>query len=97
MHDLMHERQFGNRRRWQNERIEILVAHRPIEAIDREGEWQPGINDLLHTTRAIRVWVDFSRQRFITHHLGLNLDAKCAGHFERIESVWTTLQRVFSK
>ena len=58
VHYVVHETQFRHHGWRKHERIQVGVAHRTIEAVHREGQRQPAVNDICHLGGPIGIEID---------------------------------------
>jgi len=58
MDQIMDVRKLALDRRGKDEWVEIAMTHRPIYAVHRKDEWDPGFHDLLGAARRIGIEID---------------------------------------
>ena len=87
MNEIMDRAHLLDDRRRQDEGIGVEKAHRPVEAVERIAQRNPGLDQRRGVAHAVRIEVDlgveFARPRQPRPHI----DAEGAGHFQRIDDV----------
>jgi hypothetical protein len=58
--------QLRDLRQAKHERVQVVIAHGPIEAVHGKGQRQPRVDDLLHPVGPIGIGTDLGRQRLVT-------------------------------
>ena len=66
MHDMVNKIQLRNYSRRQHERVQVVVAHGPIETVHGKGQRQLRVDDLLHPVSSIGIEIDLGRQHLVS-------------------------------
>src|SRR5471030_1774287 len=82
-HQLMNEAKLLHDRRRQDKRIQIGLSHAAVDAVERESQRQPRIDQLLNALRTIRLEIDLRFQFGADVEAGMDADPERASHFQR--------------
>jgi hypothetical protein len=70
-----------------NERIEVGLAHRPIQAIEGDAQRTPAFDDAVHVPRAVRIEIHRRAHVAGLVEMRVNLQAEGSCHFQRIHDM----------